>query len=41
MEEGLLAAVCLGASGVKMGTAFLRCTEIGALSAHDRSNPSG
>ncbi len=32
--RGLLAAVCLGASGVQMGTAFLTCTESGALSAH-------
>ena len=32
--RGLMAAICLGAKGVQMGTAFLTCTESGALKVH-------
>lgn len=32
--RGLMAALCLGAKGVQMGTAFLTCTESGASSIH-------
>jgi nitronate monooxygenase len=32
--RGLMAAICLGAKGVQMGTAFLTCTESGAHSLH-------
>ena len=32
--RGLKAAICLGAKGVQMGTAFLNCEESGALKVH-------
>ena len=32
--RGLMAAICLGAKGVQMGTAFLTCAESGALKVH-------
>ena len=32
--RGVMAAICLGAMGVQMGTAFLTCEESGALNVH-------
>jgi nitronate monooxygenase len=35
--KGLRASICLGASGVQMGTAFLTCLESGAHNAHKQA----
>lgn len=35
--RGIAGAICLGASGVQMGTAFLTCTESGAQEIHKNS----